>query len=144
MNKFAVFTGTFCATVSALSFVEYFSKPDTFEADALRGASAYVQQYNGAEPNQALDYAQHTVDIVAHDGFHIPELSELEQEISTTREQMGDVTFPPIYQALLEPLGEKMENIADNHRRDLANLFWGLGLLGLSALDFYVGIKKSR
>ena len=144
MRKLPLFVGTFCAAASAVEFWQYFSKPDTFEADALRGASAYVQQYNGAEPNQALDYAQHTLDIVAHDGFHIPELSELEQEISTTREQMGDVTFPPIYQALLEPLGEKMENIADNHRRDLANLFWGLGLLGLSALDFYVGIKKSR
>jgi hypothetical protein len=132
VKKLELAAGILFGVGSALRFTFYFSKPNMPEMDLLRCASAYVQQYDGQNPREALDYAQRTLQVVAQEN---PEISELEKELSQVNEEIGTSQNRSIDQPVLESIGEKMEDISDKNSRS-SETFWEGIWYGVASLAF--------
>ncbi|MFA5888027.1 MAG: hypothetical protein WC852_04945 [Candidatus Nanoarchaeia archaeon] len=123
----------------------------TYEDDLLNGAAAYVEQYDGDKPADALQYMLQTIDIAEQSNYKMAGLSQLEKSVSGIRDEvvfLGDYRNPPtLYPAALEETAKQardvvMENTPSKALGTLggASLTLGGVLLALGA----VGVLKKK
>lgn len=122
--------GSLNVAMSTVNMGFYFSRPAD-QIEALEKASAYLQQYEGENPQDALDYAQQRLAVVNKE--EIPRLSELERGITTVRNQVGNNSIAN--QRLLDNLGELIEYTAEHYDGGM-NLLAGAVEIPVAGLVF--------
>lgn len=110
------------------------------ENDLLSGASAYIEQYEGENPKEVLNYAKQTLEIVARNK-DIPseEISKLEQEISTINEEISD--SPEIYKPVLNSTGKKLQDLQSKYSKDNLGHLISAICFGFGSICFLISSK---
>jgi hypothetical protein len=139
LGIFNIVAGGICTLASVLHFSNYATKEAGPEVDLLRGTSAYVQQYQGETPKDALEYAQRTLAIVGRNDAFSEDASKLEKELQEISTQIGESKTPSVYQPVLKNIGEKIDDVLDDKARDKGSLPWGVGMGALALLNFGLG-----
>jgi hypothetical protein len=131
VNGREVMYGAVFLIASAGNFFIYNSKPYMPEMDLIKGASAYIQQYDGDKPSDAIVFAKQTLDIAARKNPDIKGISDLEKEISLINLDQGNTANPVIYKPVLKSVGDKMELIADKNPRQEWDLYFSFFAAGM-------------
>jgi len=134
-----IVAGGIWALASVFNLSNYATKETGPEIDLLRGTSAYVQQYRGETPKEALEYTQRTLAIVGKNDAFSEDASKLEKELQEISTQIGESKTPSVYQPVLKNVGEKINKVLDDKSGNEASLPIGLGLGALALLNFGVG-----
>ena len=141
LGIFHTVAGGICSLASVLLFSNYTTKEAGFEVDLLRGTSAYVQQYQGETPKDALEYAQRTLAIVGRNDAFSEDANKLEKELQKISTQIGEFKTPSVYQPVLKNVGEKIDDVLDDRddkARIKGGLLMGIACIPLALLNFGV------
>lgn len=123
----------------------------TYEDDLLNGAAAYVEQYDGDKPADALQYLLQTIDVAEESG-KVQRLSQLEKSVSDIRDEvvfLGGYRNPPkLYHAALEDTAEQARNVIRENTPSRAPIVLGYiaALSGVLSLlySFTAPIRKNK
>lgn len=117
-------------------------KPSTtYEIDMLEGASAYVAQCDGNNPQKAgdaLSYALNAMDR-ASEKTTLEGLAEARRDIAGLADDVKN--SPKLYPLVLEKAAERIENVADKNDRSNALLYLG-GFVVLAGIAGGVVVLK--
>ena len=112
--------------------------------EILRGASQYVKEYKNDDPQEAFNYLKKSIEIASRlNENKIQELSDLEKEVISLSEEMGDIKSKTIYQPVFQSTADKIEKIINKNETKSGNLIKGImfrlasGLFLLGALCAY-------
>ena len=134
-----IVVGGFCSLASVINLSNYTIGEAGPEVDLLRGTSAYVQQYQGETPKDALEYAQRTLAIVGRNDAFSEDASKLEKELQEISTQIGEFKTPGVYQPVLKNIGEKIEDVLNDKARSEVHLFGGIMTGTLALWSFGLG-----
>lgn len=120
----------------------------TYETDLLNGAAAYVEQYDGSKPADALQYMLQTIDAVEESKNNVKGLSQLEKNVAEVRDEviyLQDYRNPPtLYHAALEEAAGQARAVVRENKPSRAptiagaiTFSAGVALLALSAVYAY-------
>lgn len=119
----------------------------TYEQDLLNGAAAYVEQYDGNKPADALQYLLQTIDAAEESG-KVQGLSKLEKDVS---EIMDEVVFlggyrnpPTLYHAALEEASEQTKAVVHENTPSKAYIAFSLISWTLGCLAGSFGVINLR
>ena len=117
-----IVVGGFCSLASVINLSNYTIGEAGPEVDLLRGTSAYVQQYQGETPKDALEYAQRTLAIVGRNDAFSEDANKLEKELQKISTQIGEFKTPSVYQPVLKNVGEKIDDVLGDKARSEGSL----------------------
>ena len=138
--QFAI--GGICGLASGLHTFDYVTKEGGYEVDLLRGASAYVQEYDGETPKEPLEYVNNTFNVVRNNQAFKQPISELEIEVSKISEQIGDSTNPSVYKPVLNEVSSKISKVVNDKAGSRGDLPWALWFGTLALVNVRLGFTN--
>lgn len=140
--------GIICAMTSLLTFRDYVAtRKPIMELDLLRGASAYVQQYNGESPKEALEYAQKTLAIAGKNKSFKPYAEMLEARVAEISSQIGESSTPDVYRPVLRNISAEIAGVVQDEEARLRRflpigVITGIGALSILGMNVHELEKK--
>jgi hypothetical protein len=143
MVNMKLIAGIGFAACTGLYFGCYYGKQNAPGMDMLKGTSAYVQQYKGENPSEALNYAKLTLELVGKKNPNLQKITYLEEEIYKINDEIGNSTNPNIYKPVLLNVGNKMKGIVRDNTR-YQGYFWIALLCGLVSIVYLADPRTWR
>ena len=108
--------------------------PHDEEVDLLEHVGEYCQKYDGDNPEFALNYLEHTLQLAGRNGS-LHKVKILQEQFNKSRTKIRKNDFGSKY-TLVHKVGESMADISDYHRDENDPWYWIVGLQAFSTLTF--------
>ncbi|RME53340.1 hypothetical protein D6783_02155 [Candidatus Woesearchaeota archaeon] len=144
---------TFLSGVAALACAGWFASDYVRreagpEVEFLRAASAYLQEYQGETPKEAIDFTLRTLQLVEQNDAFKKDVSALEKELLEIRDQIGESRRPYIFRPVLDNVEEQIERMLKDKARPEEPLYpvclGLLGAIGLGQMGFGSYVLRSE
>ena len=138
-----IIVGTALGVLSFGSLSSYFIFPNLKD---LKKASAYVQNYEGPNPQEALKSLQGELQVVYSRPSIVPLpgiFSDLEKQVSEAI-KTSNIQTPSVYKPILKNLGKASEDAAKENSRNPQSPFCGIAEGIAAGIVLYCGAKRYR
>lgn len=136
---------------SSINLNRYISEEDIQGRDILKGASQYIKEYKNDDPQEAFSYLKKSIEIASKlNENKIQEISDLEKEVISVSEEIGNIKSKTIYQPVFQSTADKIEKIIKENETKSGNLIKGIlfgfasGLFLLGALCAYMSNRNKQ
>ena len=122
---------------SATTIMKYAATPELNNINLLENEAAYIQQYEGPNPADALDHALESINVVkVTNPEYAMQITNLEAELNQSKAEITAHLNSPNYQDLIqvsdeiEEASSKLETFVKENSRDDSRLQRGFYYLG--------------
>ncbi len=129
--------------IGAYTLAGYMCQPHLESMDVVKGEAAYVEQYNGPKPAEALEHSLETLNIIRESNPNYEEdFQALESEIRQYQGALSGIDNELLYSPVLDDVSSRLETFADEHTKDGWLLLLGSGACVASILNGVDALKE--
>ncbi len=144
-SKSSAFISVLCGCSAALCLGTYFGTPQLENVKLIKNEAAYVQEYNGKSPAEALEHALESIEAVRISNPDYQEdIMGLEDEIMQYQSALEETDNEIIYPLVLDAASDSMALFAYAHTKSQPALVLGLANLGISGLLGTIAIVEPK
>lgn len=146
---YAVLSGAF-GVLSIITFAKYISSPELKNLALIKDEAAYIHEYRGSRPVDAIDHVLASVDqLELSNPSNDTDIQDLETELMQYRLGLEAIDNPRIYNPVLDTLSDQLQEFAAEHNKDesylslgMMSLFWS-GIFGMGSARIHSSKNKS-
>jgi hypothetical protein len=125
----------FFGIASYLNFSIYNATPELKNIGLVKNEVAYVQEYSGPSPSQAMDHVLESVgQVELSNPGHEKDILALEDELRYYQSGLEGIGSEVIYAPVLDAVAGKLDTFADDHTKNGQTLAFGIGYLTLCGI----------